>query len=148
MSGEGARTITLLVHRPGRMVAIVAAVVLVGAGGILIALQYSNAISRGWSLLLMVPMVVGFVALMRTGTTRCEVELGSRKLVLRSIDSSQLLGRTREVAYAWEEVRAARWLGREGGALRIDFRASPPALVFEGAPKNLAVLAAAAQGPR
>jgi hypothetical protein len=129
--------------------AIAAGATLVVAGGLLVAFQWSTGPGRGWlTLVLMVPAVVGFVAIMRTGTTRCTVELGAGRLVVRSVDSSQLLGRTREVAVAWTDVQAAAWVGEDGDELRLDFVRAPRALVFAGTRRDLEALHAAAAAAR
>lgn len=139
--------LTLLVHRPGRMVAIVAAAVLAAGAALVLVLQFNSDVGRGsWTLALMVPMMVGFAAIMRTGTSRCEVELGQRELVVRSVDSSQILGRRREVGYGWDEVRSTAWVGKSGDQLRLDFATAPRALVFSGTRRDLETLAAAIPG--
>jgi hypothetical protein len=138
-------TVTVLVHRPGRLMAIAAGATLVVGAGLLLVFQWGGGFGRGWlNLLLMVPAVVGFVAIMRTGTTRCEVIIEDQQMTVRSLDSSQLLGRTREATCAWTEVRATSWVGDGSDELRIDFNASPRALVFSGARRDLEILAAAA----
>jgi hypothetical protein len=141
--------ITVLVHRPGRLIALAVAAMLVVTGGLLLALQWGHGFGRGWlNLLLMVPAVAGFVAIMRTGTTRCEVEWSAEQLVVRSLDSSQLLGRTREAVYAWSDVVATAWVGEDGDELRLNFARAPRALVFSGLKRDLDALAAAAGGPK
>ena len=85
---------------------------------------------------------------MRTGTTRCEIEIGQERLLVRSVDSSQLLGRTREAIYPWAEVRASRWLGDSEDQLRLDFTSAPRALVFSGAKRELAALHEAVQSQK
>ncbi len=141
--------LTMLVHRPGRMVAIVATAILVLGGVAVLALQLGVGVGRGWwSLAIMVPVVAGYLAIMRTGATRCEVEISERELVLRSVDSSRLLGASREVSYTWDEVRGATWVGRQPQELRLDFDALPKALVFAGARRGLEMLATAAGSAR
>ena len=134
-------TITALVHRPGRLMAVAAAAMLIVGAGLLLVFQWGGGFGRGWlNLLLMVPAVVGFVAIMRTGTTRCEVILESHQLTVRSLDSSQLLGRTREVTYAWADVRVVAWVGENSDELRLDFAHAPRSLVFSGRRSDLEIL--------
>lgn len=141
MADSTARPLMLLVHRPGRMMTIIAAAVLVVGGIVLIALQSRNGPGTGWwSIALLLPMVVGFAAIMRTGTTRCEVLPGEHALVVRSVDGSQLLGRGREVAFRWFEIRGAAWGGRAGAELRVRFASSPAVLVFSGPRRDLEML--------
>lgn len=134
----------LLVHRPGRSIALAAGATFGLVGALLLAYQLSASAGRPWlNLLLLVPIIVGFVAIMRTGTTRCEVAPDEHQLVLRSIDSSQLLGRTREATFRWSDVRALQWVGEDHDELRVDFARTPRALVFSGGRRDLTALHAA-----
>jgi hypothetical protein len=134
-------SLTVLVHRPGRLMAIAAGATLVVGAGLLLVFQWGGGFGRGWlNLLLMVPAVVGFAAIMRTGTTRCAVLIEPLQLTVRSLDSSQLLGRTREAICAWTDVRTTAWVGENGDELRLDFTRTPRALVFSGLRRDLDAL--------
>jgi hypothetical protein len=131
------------------MLTLVAVAMLVIGAGVLLALQWTGPGGRGWwNLALMIPAVAGFVAIMRTGTSRCEVELGAERIVVRSLDSSQLLGPSREVLYPWTDVVDTAWVGEDSDELRINFARAPRALVFSGIRRDLDALAAAVQARR
>ena len=68
--------------------------------------------------------------------------------MVRSLDSSQLLGRTREASYDWSDVISTAWVGEDGDELRIDLASAPRALVFSGVRGDLERLAATARNRR